>query len=210
MAAFDYGTLTGPKTVPGSIRSWVNYELIDVEGVLLDAQAYICGGLRTREMRASATVTIAEDAVSAALPDGFLDPIKLILPDGSAIGPRDEGELLTLQQRQEDGTLYPGRPAVYAIWDEALQFDVAAEQAFACQFLFFKRPALLSRTAQTNFLTTRYPNLLRAACLMHAADNMHDEAEYARWKARADELIGRANVETDLARRGADYGVSVR
>src|SRR5438309_36597 len=36
-----YATLTGAKTVPGSIMSWVNYAKLDIEQVLEEAQAVI-------------------------------------------------------------------------------------------------------------------------------------------------------------------------
>jgi len=202
--AFDYGTLTGPKSTQGSIRSWVNYELIDVEGALLDAQAYIYGALRTREMRSVASVTLAEGANSAPLPPGFLEPIRMTDPDGMRVDPKDEADMLGL--RTDESAV----PCYFGIWDELLQFDTKAPEDLTLQLLHHRRLPNLGRQNQTNFLTTRYPNMLRVACLMHAADGIQDDEQYARWKQRTDELIAKANVEADLAARGRDYSVEVR
>jgi hypothetical protein len=208
--AFTYGTLTGPKSTQGSIRSWVNYELIDVEGALLDAQAYIYGSLRVREMRSMAPVTIAAGAVSAPLPDGFLEAISFRLPDGSRLTPRDEADILDRQFFDSEGVLEEGEPDCYGIWDEAFQFNLKTPAAIVARLLHNRRLPYLGRTNPTNFLTTRYPNLLRVACLMHAADGIQDDEQYARWKQRTDELIAKANVEADLGMRGRDFDSEVR
>lgn len=209
--SLDYGTLTGPKSTNGSIRYWVNYELLDVEGIILDAQAYIYGALRSREMKSVTPVTIAAGASTAPLPTDFLEPLRLQLTaTGDALSPVDEAELLRQQTTGDDGQIAVEIPTQYAIWDEALQFDTQAPTSLGAQLLYYRRPRTLGRQNQTNFLTTRYPNLLRVACLMHAADGLQDDQEYGRWKQRADELIARANVEADLVARGRDYSVSVR
>lgn len=204
----DYGTLTGAKGQAGSIRAWINYELIDAEGVLLDAQAYIYGRLRTREMRSVAALTIPTGQASLALPDGFLDPIRFVYASGEEIEPVDEGELLVSRPKNDDGSFVTGMPLAYSIWDEALQFDLQADANYAAQLLFFKRPAWLSRLTPTNFLTSRYPNLLRVACLMHGADAMQDDGLAARWKQRTDELLAAAAIENDFALRGRIYSTS--
>jgi hypothetical protein len=201
----DYGTLVGPKSKPGSIRAWVNYDPIDTEGVLLDAQAYIYGAYRGREMIASAPVTIAKDSLTAALPERYLDPLTFLHADGLKIEPKHEAQLL--EMRAEDA---PSQPFAWTVFDELIQFECPADQAYAAKLLFYRRPHYLGAQNPTNFLTTRYPNILRVACLMHAADQIQDDAEYARWKARTDELIVRAAIENEFGARGRDYEASAR
>jgi hypothetical protein len=209
--AFDYGTLTGPKSALGSIRSWINYDPLDVEGVLLDAQAYIYGAIRTREMIASAAVAITAGSETAPLPAGYLDPISFRIPSEMAVlSPRDPRDLEERRYYDANGVLDTQLPSAYSVFDELFQFDAKADADYVARAQFYKSPTALSRTNPSNFLCTRYPNLLRAAVLMHGADQMQDDAEYTRWKARTDELIGRVSVETDLMARGRDYDVSVR
>ena len=206
----QYGTLVGPKSEKGSIRSWVNYEPLDIEGVLLDSQAYLYGRLRVREMIASAPVALTQGDETAPLPDGFLDPLSFKLPNGLDILTKDPRELEDLRIYAEDGTLETDMPMAYSVFNELIQLQAKADAAYAARLLFYKRPALLGRTNQTNFLTNRYPNLLRACCLMHAADMMQDDAEYARWMQRTESLLASVGVEGDLMARGRDYSASVR
>jgi hypothetical protein len=201
----EYGTLIGAKSHAGSIKAWVNYALIDAEGILLDAQSYIYGSLRTREMRAGATVAIAEGASTADLPARFLDPIDFTHQDTGEPIPLFDERTVQRARSYSSGVLDEGRPEIYGIWNELLQFDVKADAAYTANMLFYQRPAYLSSGAgkSTNFLTTRYPSLLRSACLMFAADHRSNSEEYSRWQQRTDALIQRANVEADLARRGS-------
>jgi hypothetical protein len=101
-------------------------------------------------------------------------------------------------------------PVAYSVYDELIQLNAKSDAAYSARALFYKRPDYLARTNQSNFLCTRYPNLLRVACLMHGADQMQDDTEYARWQKRTDELIGAISIETELMARGRDYAVSVR
>lgn len=207
----NYGTLTGPKSEKGSIRSWINYDPLDVEGVLLDAQAYIYGRMRVREMIASATVTLTAGSETAPLPDGFLDPLTLHVPAiGVELASQDPRELEAARFYNAAGTLETGTPLDYSVFDELIQLQAKSDATYAARALFYKRPALLSRTNPTNFLCTRYPNLLRVACLMHGADQLQDDTEYTRWQKRTDDLIGGVSIENDLMARGRDYSVSVR
>jgi hypothetical protein len=202
----DYGTLIAGKETAGSIRSWINYGLIDAEGVLLDAQSYIFGALRVREMQAEATVEIEENATTAALPERYLDPITLIYKDGNGeIGLKTPQAVHRARQYEEDGTLSADRPLSYAVFNDLIQFEVKADADYSASFLFYRRPELLGpQTARkTNFLTARYPALVRAACIAFAADYRDDTERYTRAIQRCNALISAANVEADLSLRGA-------
>jgi hypothetical protein len=202
----DYGTLVAAKESAGSIRSWINYSLIDAEGVLQDAQSYIYGALRTREMKQTTPVTISSGASSAALPDRFLEAISLIYTDGTGeLAHVTEQALERAKIYESANTLVSEQPFKYSVYGELLQFPCKADAAYTASLLFFQRPHYLASTAgkTSNFLTTRYPALLRSACLMFAADYRDDDARYKRWNKRTDELIARANVEADLSLRGA-------
>jgi hypothetical protein len=207
----NYGTLTGPKSEKGSIRSWINYDPLDVEGVLLDAQAYLFSRMRVREMVASATVALTVGSETAPLPTGFLDPITFRVPAiGQELDSLDPRELEGGRYYDDTGTLETTTPMAYSVYDELIQLNAKSDATYAARALFYQRPAYLSRTTPTNFLCTRYPNLLRVACLMHGADQMQDDTEYARWQKRTDDLIGAVSLENDLMARGRDYSVSVR
>lgn len=199
----DYVTLVGAKTLDGSIKGWVNYEKISATSALTEAQAYIYGAMRSREMKGSATLALAAGASFVAHPADYLDPLSLTIASeaGTEISQRTEAELARLRV-YDDASLSTGLPCWYAVYDDRFNFEVAAEDACTLALVYYRRPAALSESNPTNFLTTRYPGILRAACLMAAFDQMSDDAAYSRTKGRLDEMLARSAVEQDFALRG--------
>jgi hypothetical protein len=102
--------------------------------------------------------------------------------------------------------LQSGQPCAWSIWDEAIQFDQAFEEATAMRLLCFMSLPLLSAAYPTNFLTNRYPLLIRKATQATAADFMQDDTQYQKHLTALGALIEATNAESDLSYRGADLG----
>lgn len=100
--------------------------------------------------------------------------------------------------------LTKGAPSSWGVWDERIQFDAAFTQQYLCSLMYFQSPVLLSSANQTNFITVRYPNLLRTACQAAAADYMKDDGEYQKGLQRLQMLIDRITQQDDLMLRGAE------
>lgn len=206
--AMNYLDLIGPKSKPGSIHNFVNYKRVPVEVVLEEAQALIYARLRVREMRVSGTLTLAIGASYIALPDRFLEPIALRDREGISLVPstdcRDsyisDAELTERRCYGSDGNLTAGIPCAVAIFDERYQFDVKAVSARTYDHVFYQTPAPLSPSNLTNFLTKRYPHILRIGCLAGAASYMKDDAEEQKQLAKLTGLCDAANAESDLSR----------
>lgn len=176
----SYTSLVADKSTPGSIKSWMNYGKIDSEGVLEDAQTMIYERLRVREMRVSDLFPVRVGAASIDVPDGFLDPILVRnITSGCDLQPRDEAMLE--QMRTYTGTtLDSGAPAYYSIVDEAITFECRTSEAWTMKAVWYGMPDPLSASNDKNFLTRRYPHLLRMACLAVAARHNHDDDIFAR------------------------------
>lgn len=201
--AMNYTTLTGSKTTTGSILSFVKYTKVPPTVVLDEAQALIYSLLRVREMRASAVVTLASGDSSAALPTGYLDPIAMRDREGwETIPDRYVSEAFILGQRTyTNDVLDSGTPMEVAVFDEAFQFGCKADAQRKYDLVFFKTPDLLASSSnETNFLTTRYPYLLRTGCLAGAALYMKDMEEYNARFSDLVKFIQAANAESDLSR----------
>jgi hypothetical protein len=97
-------------------------------------------------------------------------------------------------------------PGIWSIFDEAIQFDAALNQALSCRLLYFRSPPPLSATNPTSFLTARYPMLMRTACMAAAAAYMKDDDEEQKWMGKLSTLIETTNAESDLSYRGAEFG----
>lgn len=101
-------------------------------------------------------------------------------------------------------SLTQGYPQIWSIWDEKLQFDAAFPTRQLMQMQYFQAPPLLSATNQSNFLTDRYPQIMRTACAASAADFMQDDGEYQKQSTRLATLVQTAMVENDGMYRGAE------
>lgn len=102
--------------------------------------------------------------------------------------------------------LIAASPSCWGVWDEAVKFDTAFDAVASLKLMYYRRPALLSATNLSNWLTDRYPMLVRKACQAAAADYMKDSDEYARQVKSLTDLIGLATAGDDLMLRGAEFG----
>jgi hypothetical protein len=101
--------------------------------------------------------------------------------------------------------LVQGMPMYWGVWDETIFFDVAFSQQTNCNLQYFKALPILSATSRTNFLTNRYPHLLRKACTAQAWDFLRNDTEYQKDIAALTALVEQVNAEGDLLYRGAQF-----
>jgi len=197
-----YTILIGDKSEAGSIKSWQNYSKVDAAGVVMDAEAMIATRLRVREMRASETMPIAVGASGTDLPDGFLDPISLRdVTNDCDIEIKGEDELERIRSWTA-AVLDSGDPSYYAIFDERFEFDCKTTTAWTARALFYKTPDALSSSNPRNFLTDRYPQVLRMACLAIAARYSSDDERFAREQRLLFAEIEEINIRDEQSRRG--------
>lgn len=205
MGLTNYTTLIAAKTVAGSIKRHVNYDKIDAEVVLENAQTLLYSLLRTREMRASANINVGATQYNVALPAGFLDPFgKLRDTQMFRYVQRSEDQLMGARSYDADGVLKTGQPTYWSIFDEMIQFDLKFKEDRTLFLPYYKQPDLLAASPGTNWLTNRYPHLLRQACLVQAHAFMKNWTGYNAELAVLTPMTERTNAEADLTYRGAD------
>lgn len=105
--------------------------------------------------------------------------------------------------------LVQGVPNWFGIWNENIYFDTAAVQQATCKLQYYQSLPLLSASNLTNFLTNRYPQLMRTACMTSAADFMKDDGEYAKGLARLEKLVMAINAENDMQLRGLELDTDI-
>jgi hypothetical protein len=203
--AFDYSTLVAGKSTEGSIKAWGGHALLESERILTEAQAYIYQRLRVREMRTTATLSFSSGDSSKSLAsvssNGFLDPIGLKF-DGDAEDLPYVHENGLMRLRDANGALQTGYPSRWSIVDEQIQFDVALDQDLTARLMFYETPAPLSASNETNFLTKRFPTLLRRACLMFAWEQRRRPELFAQEQILVEAAIDEANRTADMSRAG--------
>lgn len=199
--AINWTTLTGSKSTAGSLANFVNRSDLPTTNILLEAEAWIYQHLRVREMVTRTTLTVSADAQTVALPDDFLDPITWTIYGDSY--PLDYVPEEKLQEsRDSDGVLVTGTPTQWAIIGSTVYVDVLCSAAQTGLFMYYAKPAALSESNETNFLTTKYPTLLRHACMAFAYEHMKDTGRAQQWMQTAMLKLAEAKATADLVRRG--------
>lgn len=205
----DYTTLVAAETTAGSIKNFINYSRVDSEGILEEAQAWIYQRLRVRQMMASANVTVSSAASTASFPTGYLDPIHFGIPGYvNSIRLKDAEWFRSHLGWDQDGVLPEGVPSYWCDFDTTIQLDVKADAAYTGKMVFFKKPDLLSGSNLTNWLTDRYPTLVRRACLIFAFESRKEFDAMDRAEIRALQAIDEIKVESDLAMRGMELDMN--
>lgn len=208
--AQSYSQLIGAKASGGSgIRDWVNQSVVPVTELLLEAEAYIYQTLRAREMIREIAWTAAVGASTLAFPVApsylLIEPITLSV-DGIYQKPAGMDychEASAFRQyRDESGDLIEGLPNEWAIFNEVINFNFELDEALAGDFLYYGQPPALSASNETNFLTVRFPTLLRQVCTMLGYEYLKQFDARAEQKILADEAIAKANAVADGVRRG--------
>jgi hypothetical protein len=199
----NYTSLIADKDTAGSIKRWVNHATLDSVQVLEEAQALIFQNLRIRQMRAEFDdLSLSSGDSYIALPTGFLDPIVLTdVTNGWQLDLRDEADLQA-QRIYDTAVLVESLPRYYAIFQERLQFECKYESAATLKLIGFKTPTLLSGSNTTNFLTDRYPHVLRVACMAMAYNFRNEDEREAKELQKLAAFIQKTNAESDLSYRG--------
>lgn len=205
----NYASLIAPKGTAGSIANWLNYSdaLLPLSDILQEAQALIYDMVRLRPMYATRDLAVAAGEISVAMPDDMMDLVRLYDQYQAPLYALDQVSLETRRAKQSDGTWETGQPCAYAIFDEKIQFDVALDDAITFRLAAAFQPAYLSEENQTNWLTKRYPHILRPACLAIAADFLNDDAKYQRYLTRLSGLLKTAQQSDDMSVMGMQVDV---
>lgn len=204
--ALTYTTLTGAKSVEGSIKDWVARTDVPSATVLTEAEAWIYQSLRTREMMArDDDFTFSTSSSSVALPSDFLDPIGFVPYGYSNKLPLVDYDNLDEKRNASTGAMLSGTPSRWTVLGVTAYADMTPSTDMVGVLSYYAQPDALSDSNETNFLTSRYPTLLRRACLMFAW-------EWARnWPRREEELklaemaLQEAKTSNDLFRRDMIY-----
>lgn len=212
----SYTTLVADKSTQGSIANWASRTDLPVTAILEEAEAHIYGRLRAREMikRAAFSLSAAVDTTDA--PSDFISAISISLNgDSRPLDKMDTAGFAERCFRDEDGALPEGKPYVFhgvpsGDGGGTYYFETTTDQAYSGFQWYYHRPAALSPSNTTNFLTFRYPTLLRRACMIFAYEHRQDWQQMGTYQGLVQEAIDRASIEADTDLAGAIFDADIR
>jgi hypothetical protein len=210
----DWNTLTAASTTAGSLANWVNKSTITsgaggvADNIIQEATSMIYGKLRHWSMLTpptAGTMTIGSDVI--AVPSDMLEPATFMITGvyKQFLTMRTETDILALWQYDGSGNRVPQRPIVYYFNKSYIQLDSPPDQAYPYALTYFQQPAALSASNPTNFLTSRYPRLLRAACMVGVSEWTKEAGsgtfDRTYWMGITEDLIEEAQIDSDRSKR---------
>lgn len=201
--AIDYTTLTGAKTVAGSIANWVNRSDLPTDNILLEAESFIYERMRVREMMTRAAAFTFDLGVDTeALPADFLDPIQFHPYEWGSPLPLYHEEK-ALPSTDSTGAVFAGEPSRWWVLGVTAYIDTLPTADFIGALTYYARPLALSGSNETNWLTIRYPTLLRHALLYMAYDHMKEIEMSNRYLQTFEGKLAESKRTNDMFRRSS-------
>lgn len=215
----DYTSLTGAKSVSGSIADWTNDSRMttaDAAAMVQEAESAVYRRLRHWRMLSAPVpgiMTIDQDNITT--PDDFLEPFTLFVTGVH--------QLVMLQKTPDDvyacwsydqnGARVQTQPLIYSFNDTNIFFDSPPDLAYPYALVYYQQPAPLSASG-TNWLTNFYPRLLRCACMTAATEWLKESGQgtfdRTYWTQQTMDELHNAQMESDRARRGVvDFGYGI-
>jgi len=210
--ALSYVTMISSKSTAGSIAAWVNDDNVVAQAadMVSDAEQAIYQRLRVREMLTSVTGTITASASTLTLPSDYRQSrfLRITGTDAALVDRKTLEEVQAAKSYDGSGSLSTGKPTIWHAAGTTLYFAVRADKAYPYELWYYRELPALSTATATNFLTNKYPRLLRCMCLAYANEFKKHESEVVRWTQLASAEIQAANVESDAELAGTQFAVS--
>lgn len=215
----NWVSLTSLSSAAGSIGNWLNNSTISAGSghvadiILQEAQDWIYRRLRHWRMLTgptTGTLTVGNDFIP--IPSDMLEPDMFILTGVNfyELKQKTMQEVVLSWSYDGNGNRVKQQPMIYYFDQTNLRFDSPADQAYPYALVYYQQPAVLSSTNTTNFLTQYCQRLVRASCMVAAAEYAKDSGvgNYDRtyWVQQAEDELEKVQAESDRARRATQAG----
>lgn len=219
--AMNWTSLTGATSVPGSISRWVNKSTLtsgpdgDADLILQEALGSIFGKLRHWQMLTpptSGTMVVGADQI--AVPADLVESDFFMLTGAqyqSVLIQKTPNEVYARWGYDSTGARVRQTPLIYSFNQAYFQLDSPPDLAYTYMYTYYQIPGVLSEDNQTNFLTAKYPRLIRTAVMMAAAEwtKENNQGQYDRtyWEGQLAAELALCQQQSDRARRGQVTGI---
>lgn len=194
MALANYNDLTS------SIADFLNRD--DLTSVIPDfvtmAEARL--NREVRHWRQEDRVTATVDTQYTALPNNFLEPIRMSLSAGSTYTLELVGvhEMANLRANAMNTT---GRPRYFTILDQSIEVFPSPDADYTAELVYYETiPSLQANS--TNWLMTNYPDAYLYGSLLHSAPYLQEDARLQTWSTLYQSAISAINADAERAKTG--------
>ena len=220
----NWTTLTGVKTVAGSIANWLNNSTITsgpggvADVIVQESTLLIYQRLRHWRMLTSpisGTLTGGPTNYTVdyiAVPSDMIEPFMFTLTgtNQQILTEKPYEDIVRYWQFDGSGNRVPQQPLIYSFNDTNIVFDSPPDQPYPYALMYYQYPPPLSGTNNTNFLTNVYPRLLRASLMLQATEWAKDSGvgtfDRTYWSQVFEAELVNAQTDASHARRATGAG----
>ena len=153
-----------------------------------------------RHWRMEDRVLATVDSQYTALPNNFIEPIRMIKTSGS-IEILENGGALEISKLREAANDTAGTPRIYVIVDQSFEVFPKPDSDITLELTYYEEIPDLA-TNSTNWLLTYFPDAYLYGYLLHSASYLQEGNRIQEWGALYQAAISAINQDGERAKMG--------
>lgn len=156
---------------------------------------------RLRHWRMERRSTAVLDTQYSALPNDFVEPIRLSITSGDTYRLELAGQA-DMMERREKGADVAGRPSYYAITDATIEVYPTPDDEYTLEMVYYSSIDALTSSNTSNWVLQYHPDAYLYGALMHSAPFLGEDNRLQTWSALYEKAINGINADSDKAKFG--------
>lgn len=172
------------------------------------AEAKFDRELRHWRMETRSTATL--DSQYSAIPDQFLEPVRLSLLNDTTSTMELVGTWAIADLRAKSANR-TGKPEFYAILDGSIEVQPTPDGSYNLEMVYYSAIDKLSASNTTNWLLDTHPDAYLYGALLHSAPYLQEDNRVQVWAALYQSAIDAINMESDKSKTsGSGRRIKIR
>lgn len=184
-----------------SITDFLNRDDLDTVAPTFISLAEADMSRRVRHWRSEKRSTAGIDTQYSALPDDFLEAIRLYITSGDTrpLELISQAEMLDRKFRNLNTS---GQPAYYAITAGEIEVYPVPDGTYTSELYYNARLPALSASTTTNWMLEYYPDAYLYGALVHSAPYLKEDTRLQTWAALYQSAVDAINTESESSKFG--------
>ncbi len=202
--------ITTYSELQASISDWLNRSDLTSQIPDFIALAEADMDRRIRHWRMERRSTALLDTQYSALPNDFIEPVRLSITSGDTYKLEAESQAQLLDRRAQAGDT-TGLPKYYAITGGTIEVFPSPSSEYTLEMLYVSKLKPLTSSNTSNWILTYYPDCYLYGTLLHSAPFLEQDQRLTVWSALYEQSLQSVNNENNNAKfSGAGLRVKIR
>jgi len=202
--------ITTYSELQASISDWLNRSDLTSQIPDFIALAEADMDRRIRHWRMERRSTALLDTQYSALPNDFIEPVRLSITSGDTYKLEAESQAQLLDRRAQASNA-TGLPKYYALTGGTIEVFPTPSDDYTLEMLYVSKLEPLTSSNTSNWILTYYPDCYLYGTLLHSAPFLEQDQRLTVWSALYEQSLQSVNNENNNAKfSGAGLRVKIR